>query len=77
MNSASNSGPSPRYLIPLLRIWDEPLVPDEKERKPDDPAQSRRFIETAREAEADETKEGADKAFRKVASSPKAPPDRS
>jgi hypothetical protein len=35
--------------------------------KPDDPAQSKRFIEAAREAEADETEKGADKAFKKVA----------
>jgi hypothetical protein len=34
--------------------------------KQDDPAQSKRFIEAAREAEADETEEGADKAFKKV-----------
>jgi hypothetical protein len=37
------------------------------ERKPDDPAQSKRFIEAAREAEADESKEGADRAFKKIA----------
>lgn len=35
--------------------------------KPDDPEQSKRFIETAREVEADETEEGARKAFKKVA----------
>jgi hypothetical protein len=35
--------------------------------KHDDPEQSKRFIDTAREREADETKEGADKAFKKVA----------
>jgi hypothetical protein len=35
--------------------------------KPDDAEQSKRFIEAARKAEADETKEGADKAFKKVA----------
>ena len=34
--------------------------------KPDDPAQYNRFLEAARKAEADETQEGADKAFRKV-----------
>ena len=38
---------------------------DEK-RKPDDPEQSKRFIEAAKAAEADETEEGADKAFKKV-----------
>ncbi len=37
-----------------------------KEHKPDDPEQSKRFIDAAREAEADETEEGADKAFKKV-----------
>lgn len=35
--------------------------------KPDDPAQSQRFIDAAREAEADETEEGAKKAFQRVA----------
>ena len=34
--------------------------------KPDDPAQYKRFLESARKAEADETKEGADRAFKKV-----------
>ena len=36
--------------------------------KLDDPAQYKRFLEAAREAEADETEEGADKAFKKVVS---------
>lgn len=36
------------------------------ERKPDDPEQSKRFIEAAKEAEADETEYGAEKAFKKV-----------
>ena len=40
----------------------------DKDRKPDDPAQSKRFIDAAREAEADETEEGADRAFNKVVS---------
>jgi hypothetical protein len=34
--------------------------------KPDDPAQYERFIEAALEGEADETKEGADRAFKKI-----------
>lgn len=34
--------------------------------KPDDPEQSKRFIETAREVEADESEEAADRAFKKV-----------
>jgi hypothetical protein len=37
------------------------------ERKPDDPAQYKRFVEAARKAEADETEKGADRAFKKVA----------
>jgi hypothetical protein len=43
------------------------------ERKPDDPAQSKRFIEAARKAEADETREGADRAFKKIALPKKKP----
>jgi hypothetical protein len=35
--------------------------------KPDDEAQSKRFIDTAREHEADESEKGADRAFKKVA----------
>jgi hypothetical protein len=42
-------------------------------RKQDDPAQSKRFIDTAREREADETKEGAERGFAKVV---KRPPSR-
>jgi hypothetical protein len=37
-----------------------------KKPKADDEAQKQRFIDAAREAEADETKEGADRAFKKV-----------
>ena len=37
----------------------------------DDPDQSKRFLKAAREAEADETKEGAQRAFKKVVSQPK------
>lgn len=35
--------------------------------KPDDPEQSKRFIDMAREVEAAETKEEAERAFKKVA----------
>jgi len=35
-------------------------------REPDDPEQSKRFIETAREMGADETRAGADRAFKKA-----------
>jgi hypothetical protein len=34
--------------------------------KKDDPEQSKRFIEAARKAEADETENGADRAFKRV-----------
>lgn len=43
----------------------------------DDPEQSERFIKTAREHGADETEKGADKAFKKVIWSTKAPKARS
>jgi hypothetical protein len=45
-------------------------------RKPDDPAQYKRFLEAAREAGTDETKEGADRAFKKVAKKPISRPSR-
>lgn len=35
--------------------------------KPDDPAQSKRFIETARELETDESEEVFDRVFKRVA----------
>jgi hypothetical protein len=35
--------------------------------KPDDPEQSKRFIDAASKAETDEAEEGADQAFKKVA----------
>jgi hypothetical protein len=44
------------------------------ERKPDDPAQSKRFLEAAKEAEADETEKGADRGFKRL--SPKKPSKR-
>jgi hypothetical protein len=34
--------------------------------KPDDPAQYKRFLEAASKAEADESEEGADRAFKKI-----------
>ena len=39
-----------------------------KQPKPDNPEQSKRFIDAAREADADETEAGADKAFTKIVS---------
>jgi hypothetical protein len=44
--------------------------------KPDDPDQSKRFIDAAREAQADETEAGADRAFKKVASQKPAKKDK-
>jgi hypothetical protein len=41
-------------------------MPRKSDSKPDDPAQYKRFREAARKAEADETEEGADRAFKKV-----------
>jgi hypothetical protein len=38
--------------------------------KPDDPAESKRFIDMAREVEADESPEAFDKAFDKVIKGP-------
>jgi hypothetical protein len=35
--------------------------------KHDDPGQSKRFVDAAREAKADESEEGADRAFSQVA----------
>lgn len=46
----------------------KPESPESK-RRPDDPAQSKRFIDAAREREADETREGAERAFKKVVAS--------
>lgn len=43
-------------------------MPHKKAPKPDDPAQYKRFLEAAEKAEADKTKEGADRAFKKVIS---------
>jgi len=46
------------------------------QRKPDDPAQYKRFLEASHKAEADETEEGADRAFKKVAAPKKPKPIR-
>lgn len=45
---------------------------EKKKPEPDDKEQSKRFIDAAREAEADESKEAADKAFTRVAKPKKA-----
>lgn len=39
---------------------------DKRTRKQDDPEQSKRFIDAARVAEADQSEEGAERAFKKV-----------
>jgi len=44
---------------------------NKKNEPQDDPAQSKRFLEAAREAEADETEEGAQRAFKTVVKKPK------
>lgn len=43
-------------------------MPRKPDPKKDDTAEYKRFLETAKAVEADETAEGADKAFRKVTS---------
>ena len=47
------------------------MGPSKTKPRSDDPAQSKRFIEAAREAGADETEAGAARAFRKVISQTK------
>lgn len=44
---------------------------DKTKNKPDDPKQYKRFIDAAREADADQTREGADRAFQKIVKPPK------
>ena len=43
-------------------------MPKKSEPKPDDPEQYKRFIDAAKEAGADETEAGADRAFKKITS---------
>ena len=48
---------------------------DKTKPKPNDPVQYKRFVEAAHKAEADETEEGADRAFKTVTKkSPKSKP---
>ena len=44
--------------------------------KPDDPKQYKRFLKSAKEAQADETEKGADRAFKKVTSGVTAKPSK-
>ena len=48
--------------------------PQQRTRAQDDPEQSKRFLDVARDVDADETEAGADKAFKKVASQVKRKP---
>jgi hypothetical protein len=51
-------------------------MPKKPESKPDDPAQSKRFTDMAREVEADEREDALDRAFGKVIPpKPKPPSD--
>lgn len=51
-------------------------MPRKPKPQSDDPEQSKRFIETAREIEADESKEAFERAFQKIAPLPKTPPQK-
>jgi hypothetical protein len=53
------------------------MMPRRLKPQPDDPAQSKRFIDMARELDADENEKGREafnRAFRKVAEQPKGSP---
>ncbi len=45
---------------------------ERKKPKPDDPEKSKRFVETAKEVEAEDAK-ALDRAFKKIVSAPKRP----
>lgn len=45
-------------------------MPPKSKPPADDPEQSKRFIDKAKEIEADETEKGADRAFKKATSKP-------
>lgn len=49
-------------------------MPREAKPKPDDPAQSKRFIETAREIGASEDPKEFDRAFEKITRAPQSKP---
>jgi hypothetical protein len=59
----ASADPAYRDMIALMTSKSQP--------KPNDPEQSKRFLEAARETEADETETGADRAFKHVAKPPK------
>jgi len=59
--------PAARWPLPLHRgIWYKASMGSKQHTKPDDAAQSKRFIEAAREAGADETEEGAERGLAKL-----------
>jgi hypothetical protein len=59
----------------LVRTKTRSTAPKHRKPKPDDPEQSKRFVETAREIEADETGEAFERALRKIVPSKKPPSD--
>src|SRR5215469_1879035 len=60
-------GTPKRWHNRVRAIHPRPLsMSDKDKRTKDDPAQSKRFIETARQVEADESRKGADRAFEKL-----------
>lgn len=72
-------GQFPRQLRCSCQIGIEQMTsstPKAKSRPKDDDEQSKRFLKAAQEAEADETEEGANKAFRTAVGKPKPPKDR-
>lgn len=50
-------------------------MPPKRRPKPDSPDQSKRFIDMAREVEAAETKEEAERAFKKIMRTKAQPPE--
>jgi hypothetical protein len=58
-----------REFLKRFHMW-SPMA-KKTEHKSDDPEQSKRFIDAAKEAGADETEAGADRAFKNVASKKK------
>lgn len=64
--AASSNSPATTVGENAIRYAIRATMKPKPEHKPDDPAQYERFLEAARKAEADETEEGADRAFKKV-----------
>jgi hypothetical protein len=49
-------------------MWYSRAMLDKPKTKQDDPEQSKRFIEAAKQAQADESEEGAERAFKRAVS---------